>query len=63
MPRNKIWDYINDQYDDVGVIPSLDDIYQAFQFQFENWWSIDLIEEVRMGFISMHDLTGITIME
>ena len=63
MPRNKIWSYINNQYDDAGVIPSLDDIYMAFRLQFDNWWSMDLIEEVRTRFIAMHDLTGITIME
>ncbi|MED3575788.1 hypothetical protein [Cytobacillus praedii] len=63
MPRNKIWGYINDQYDEAGVIPSLDDIYMAFRKQFENWWSIDLIEEVRTGFMSAHNLSGIIIKE
>ncbi|WP_057768121.1 hypothetical protein [Cytobacillus praedii] len=63
MPKNKIWDYINDQYDDVGVIPSLDDIFMTFRIQFENWWSIDLIEEVREGFMSAHCLSGIIIKE
>lgn len=57
----KIWNYINRRYDEDGVLVDADEVYLAFQVDFDNGVSSDLIDEVMESFESCHDLTGIKI--
>jgi len=59
--KEKLFDYINKRFDDDGVLPSEDEIYQAFAISFDNGISTELINEVMFSFMSIHDLSNITI--
>ena len=59
--ENKIWSYISSRYANDGVLPDADEIYLAYQVDFDNFYSSDLIDEVMKDFASCSDLTGIII--
>lgn len=59
--RNKIYSYINDRFDDEGVLVDADEVYEAFRIEFDNGVPVELIDEVMEGFIRTHNLSNIQI--
>jgi hypothetical protein len=59
--KNKLFDYINDRFDNDGVLVDADEVYEAFQIEFDNGQSVELIDHVMLGFISTHNLANIRI--
>lgn len=62
MLRNYLWAYINDRYENDGVLPDADEIYEKFQLEFDNGADLNWIESVMEGFTRTHDLNGITVL-
>lgn len=59
--RDQIWAYISSRYENDGVLVDCDEVYEAYQVEFDNGRSSDLIDEVMERFVSCSDLTGIEI--
>lgn len=59
--RNKIWAYISNRYENDGVLVDVDEVYTAYQVQFDNGFSSDVIDDVMEDFIGCSDLSGIAI--
>lgn len=59
--RNKIWAYISNRYENDGVLVDSDEVYTAYQLDFDNGHSSDEIDEVMEDFVGCSDLTGVTI--
>lgn len=62
MLRNFIWAYINDRYENDGVLVDADEVYTKFQLEFDYGADLNMIDSVMEGFIRTHDLSGITIL-
>jgi hypothetical protein len=61
MLKDFIWSYINARYDEDGVIPHSDEIYEKFQVKFDNGADLHLIDETIYNFAQLHDLTDVEI--
>ena len=59
--EEQLFSYVSKRFDDEGVLVAADDVYEAFQLQFDNHYPVDLIDNVIQNFASIHDLNGITI--
>lgn len=59
--REKIWSYISNRFDYDGVLVDADEVYLVYRKDFDNGVPTELIDEVLESFVSIHDLTGITI--
>lgn len=59
--RDQIWSYISNRYENDGVLVNADEVYMAFQIEFDNFYSSDEIDDVMEDFISCSDLSGIKI--
>lgn len=57
--KNKLYDYVNDRYEHDGVLPDADELYTAFQVDFDSGVSVDVIDDVLASFARIHDMTGI----
>lgn len=53
--QSKLWSYINDRFEDDGVLVSADEVYERFP-EAEN-----IIDDVIQRFAAIHDLTDIQI--
>ncbi len=61
MLKNYIWQYVNDRYENDGVLPDADDVYEKFQLEFDTGADLNWIDEIIYGFTRCNDLTGIDI--
>ncbi len=61
MLKNYIWAYINDRYENDGVLPDADEVYEKFKLEFDNGAQTEWIDEQMYNFTRCHDLTGIEI--
>lgn len=59
--RDLIWSYVSNRYENDGVLVDADEVYAAFQMQFDNGADVWSIDEVIEDFASCSDLTGIKI--
>jgi hypothetical protein len=62
MLKNFIWAYINDRYENDGVLPDADEVYEKFKLEFEFGGKQEWIHSTLESFKRTHDLTGITIL-
>lgn len=60
--KNKLFEYINDRFDNDGVLVDGDEVYEAFKTDFDNGQPVELIDEVMSNFIKIHDLTNVLIL-
>ncbi len=61
MLQSEIYSYINSRYENDGVLVDADEVYEAFQVEFDNGIPIELIDEVMDDFTSIHSLENIQI--
>jgi hypothetical protein len=59
--KNAIWQYVNDRFDNDGVLVDADDVYEKFQLEFDTGAKLEWIDEIIYGFTRCHDLAGIDI--
>lgn len=62
MLKNMIQQYINDRYENDGVLPDADEIYEKFQLEFDNGADLGWIDSAVYNFTRCHDLEGITVL-
>ncbi|WP_394139618.1 hypothetical protein [Cytobacillus oceanisediminis] len=62
MLKNFIYAYISKRFDDDGILPDADEIYEKFQLEFDHGADINMIDSVMEGFTRTHDLSGITVL-
>ena len=62
MLKNFIYAYINKRYDDDGILPDADEIYEKFKLELDNGAPMEWIDEQMYNFTRTHDLSGITVL-
>lgn len=56
-----IYEYISYCFDELGILPSEDDIYTRFQIHFDNGVPFEIAEEEISRFVGIHNLKDIEI--
>ncbi|WLR53586.1 hypothetical protein LC048_13745 [Mesobacillus subterraneus] len=56
-----IYRYISYCFDELGVIPSEDEVYLRFQKHFDNGTPFEIVEEEIRNFIAVHNMKDIEI--
>jgi len=56
-----IFGYLSQCFDDYGILPHEDDIYERFKVHFDNGVPFEIVEEEVNAFVRIHDLTDIKI--
>jgi hypothetical protein len=59
--KNYIWQYVNDRYENDGVLVDADEVYKKFELEFTIGAKLEWIDEVVYNFSRCNDLTGIDI--
>jgi hypothetical protein len=58
--EDQLFSYVSRRFDD-GVLVDADEVYAAFQLQFDNFYPVEMIDQVIQNFANIHDLTDVTI--
>ncbi|MBU8770288.1 hypothetical protein [Cytobacillus oceanisediminis] len=62
MLKNFIYAYICKRYDDDGILPDADEIYEKFKLELDNGAPMEWIDEQMYNFTRHHDLSEITVL-
>ncbi|WP_445505791.1 hypothetical protein [Niallia sp. 03091] len=56
-----IFSYLNKCFDEYGILPHEDDVYERFKVHFDNGVPFEVAEEEVQAFVRIHNLSGIEV--